>query len=59
MPESSRSDAVTNEIVSYMRQMISTGKWPVGSKIPSENQLRARLNVSRTSLRHLCHCALA
>lgn len=51
MPESSRSDAVTNEIVSYMRQMISTGKWPVGSKIPSENQLRARLNVSRTSLR--------
>ncbi len=51
MPASSRQDAVTDEIVSYMRHMISTGKWPVGTKIPSENQLRARLNVSRTSLR--------
>lgn len=46
-----RQDAVTNEIVHYMRRMISTGEWPVGSKIPSENQLRATLNVSRTSLR--------
>ena len=51
MSEGEREDAVTNAVVSYMRQMISSGKWPVGSKIPSENQLRARLNVSRTSLR--------
>lgn len=51
MSEGVRQDAVTSEIVSYMRRMISSGKWPVGSKIPSENQLRERLKVSRTSLR--------
>lgn len=51
MSERMRQDAVTTEIVCYMRRMISSGKWEVGSKIPSENQLRAKLNVSRTSLR--------
>lgn len=51
MSERMRQDAVTSEIVSYMRRMISSGKWEVGQKIPSENQLRAKLNVSRTSLR--------
>lgn len=51
MSETLRQDAVTSEIVTYMRRMISSGKWKVGEKIPSENQLRARLNVSRTSLR--------
>lgn len=49
--ERQRQDAVTDEIVQYMRGMISSGQWPVGSKIPSENQLRSTLNVSRTSLR--------
>ncbi len=51
MSERVRQDAVSSEIVSYIKRMISTGKWPVGSKIPSENMLRDRLNVSRTSLR--------
>ena len=43
--ERQRQDAVTDEIVQYMRGMISSGQWPVGSKIPSENQLRTTLNV--------------
>lgn len=51
MSDGGRQEAVTDEIVNYMREMISSGQWAVGSKIPSENQLRAILNVSRTSLR--------
>lgn len=51
MADVARPDAVTSEIIHYMRDMISSGQWPVGSKIPSENQLRKRLKVSRTSLR--------
>lgn len=51
MSERIRQDEVTKRIVHYMRRMISSGKWEVGSKIPSENQLKTRLNVSRTSLR--------
>lgn len=46
-----KQEDVTSEVVGYMRHMISSGKWPVGSKIPSENQLRTTLKVSRTSLR--------
>lgn len=51
MSEDGRQDAVTSGVVSYIRRQIISGKWEVGSKIPSENQLRTRLNVSRTSLR--------
>lgn len=51
MSEGAQKGSVTNEIVSYMRRMISSGEWKVGSKIPSENQLRSTLSVSRTSLR--------
>lgn len=43
--------AVTNRAVAYIQQNISNGTWPVGSKIPSENQLCALLGASRTSVR--------
>lgn len=51
MSEHIRQDEVTKRTVHYMRSMISSGNWEVGSKIPSENQLRAKLKVSRTTLR--------
>ena len=40
-------DAVFDEIMSH----ILSGEWRIGEKIPSENELTAKLNVSRNSLR--------
>ena len=51
MPEVGHQDDVTSFVVNYIRGQISSGNWAVGDKIPSENQLRTQLNVSRTSLR--------
>lgn len=42
---------VTNQVVSFIRTNIQNGTWPVGSKIPSENQLTEALGVSRASIR--------
>ena len=42
---------VTNQVVSFIRANIQNGTWPVGSKIPSENQLTEALGVSRASIR--------
>ena len=42
---------VTNQVVSYIGEHIQSGAWPVGEKIPSENQLTEQLGVSRASLR--------
>lgn len=37
--------------VQALQSEITTGRWPVGSRIPSEATLTARLGVSRASLR--------
>ncbi len=42
---------VTDQIVKYYKQRIISGDWKVGEKIPSENQLCAKLGVSRASIR--------
>lgn len=42
---------VTNQVVEFIRENIASGKWEVGSKIPSENQLTEALGVSRASIR--------
>lgn len=42
---------VTEQIVEYYKQRISSGDWKIGQKIPSENQLCAELGVSRASIR--------
>lgn len=44
-----------NLVVQYLRQGILSGNWPIGEKIPSENEICKTLNVSRSSVR----CALA
>ncbi len=44
-----------NLVVQYLRQGILSGTWPVGGKIPSENEICKALDVSRSSVR----CALA
>ena len=42
---------VTNQVVSFIQSNIQDGTWPVGGKIPSENQLTEALGVSRASIR--------
>ena len=42
---------VTNQVVSFIQKNIQDGTWPVGSKIPSENQMTEALGVSRPSVR--------
>lgn len=42
---------VTQQIVQYLKENITSGNWSVGEKIPSENQLTQALGVSRASVR--------
>ena len=42
---------VTEQVVAYIREHIESGAWPIGSKIPSENQMTETLGVSRASVR--------
>lgn len=42
---------VTDQVMKHIKEKIVIGKWPVGSKIPSENELCNELGYSRTSIR--------
>lgn len=42
---------LTDQIVQYFKENITSGEWKVGEKIPSENQLTETLGVSRASIR--------
>lgn len=42
---------VTQQVFEYLKENIEKGIWPVGSKIPSENELTKILSVSRASVR--------
>jgi GntR family transcriptional repressor for pyruvate dehydrogenase complex len=42
---------VTQQVFEYLRENIENGMWPVGSRIPSENELTKILAVSRSSIR--------
>jgi len=42
---------MTEHAIGEIRRAISTGVWPVGSRIPSEAQLGEELGVGRTSVR--------
>lgn len=42
---------ITEQIVEYFKENINSGNWIVGEKIPSENQLKETLGVSRASIR--------
>ena len=47
----SKTENVTENIMQYMKTQIADGKWAVGEKIPSENELCRELGYSRTSIR--------
>lgn len=42
---------VTDQVMKHIKEKIVIGKWPLGSKIPSENELCRELGYSRTSIR--------
>lgn len=42
---------ITEQIIQYCKDSINSGEWTVGEKIPSENQLKDSLGVSRSSIR--------
>ncbi|MFA6851488.1 MAG: FadR/GntR family transcriptional regulator [Selenomonadaceae bacterium] len=42
---------ITQQVIEYLKENIENGTWPVGEKIPSENNLTEILGVSRSSIR--------
>jgi DNA-binding FadR family transcriptional regulator len=48
MPQRS---ALADQTISWLRAQITSGAWPVGSKIPTEPELVEQLNVSRNTVR--------
>lgn len=52
MAQKSTSDIRIHQIINYVATNIGNGEWKVGEAIPSENELCARLHVSRVSVRN-------
>jgi len=48
MPQRS---ALADQTISWLRAQITSGAWPVGSKIPTEPELVEQLSVSRNTVR--------
>jgi GntR family transcriptional repressor for pyruvate dehydrogenase complex len=46
-----RAGSVTDEAIERIRQIIVSGEWGPGTKLPREAELAARLGISRSSLR--------
>ena len=46
---------VVDYVFESMMNMIASGEWKVGDKIPSENELSEKFNVSRNSIRQAIH----
>jgi DNA-binding FadR family transcriptional regulator len=50
-----RVESLSAQLVRNLRAEIETGRWPVGSRIPSEHELVKQLGVSRATLREALH----
>jgi GntR family transcriptional repressor for pyruvate dehydrogenase complex len=46
-----RTASVTDEAIERIRQIIISGEWGPGARLPRESELAARLGISRNSLR--------
>ena len=46
-----RNASVTDEAIEQIRQIIMSGEWGPGTRLPRESELAARLGISRNSLR--------
>ena len=47
-----RESRTTERVIQYIKNKIESGEWPVGSQLPTEHQLCAELDCSRTSVRN-------
>jgi len=50
-PPPVRRQPLVNQVLEYLQQQITTGMFPVGSKLPPEPELMATLAVGRSTLR--------
>ncbi|MCX2971297.1 MULTISPECIES: FadR/GntR family transcriptional regulator [Streptomyces] len=48
---SPRRSALVEQVIDTLRNQITSGEWPVGSRIPTEPELVERLQVARNTLR--------
>src|ERR1700730_18493302 len=46
-----RRQTLVQQVLEYLQQCITNGEFPVGSKLPAEPELMARLAVGRSTLR--------
>ncbi|MCO5967542.1 FadR/GntR family transcriptional regulator [Actinoallomurus soli] len=46
-----RRGALSDEVIARLRQQITSGAWPVGSRIPTEPELVEQLGVARNTVR--------
>ncbi|MFG3112678.1 FadR/GntR family transcriptional regulator [Streptomyces tendae] len=46
-----RRSALSEQVISALRQQIASGEWPVGSRIPTEPELVEQLGVARNTVR--------
>jgi DNA-binding FadR family transcriptional regulator len=47
----SRPSRLADEVIARLRAQITSGEWPVGSRIPTEPELVERLGVARNTVR--------
>ncbi|WP_283137283.1 FadR/GntR family transcriptional regulator [Rhizohabitans arisaemae] len=59
---STQRSALVDQVIAQLRAEISSGEWPVGSRIPTEPELAATLGVGRNTVREgvraLAHAGL-
>jgi DNA-binding FadR family transcriptional regulator len=48
---SPRRAGLTDQVIAQLRNQITSGEWPVGSRIPTEPELVERLGVARNTVR--------
>ncbi|MFF7337234.1 FadR/GntR family transcriptional regulator [Streptomyces sp. NPDC008163] len=48
---SPRRSALADQVIAQLRNQITTGEWPVGSRIPTEPELVEQLGVARNTVR--------
>ncbi|MCF3121694.1 MULTISPECIES: FadR/GntR family transcriptional regulator [Streptomyces] len=46
-----RRSALSEQVISELRNQISSGEWPIGSRIPTEPELVEQLGVARNTVR--------
>ena len=46
-----RREALSDKVIAQLRRQITSGAWPVGSRIPTETELVEQLGVARNTVR--------